>query len=399
MKKIERTQLFLLLSFLIILASTPYSLNINALENRAGESPRLKGDYLTDGTATYHSDILWDEYDYGVDKYMALEVDKEVTQTVLSDTTVRYEKDYQYTPGSIYQRWAGMYFYPDYVEVEFRTSGNSYIASNPDMDFTVTTEVNTEHDYRTFYDAPYDAYYSALYATFLDSYYYYDLFLGLYIREWLGSGSSYTELFDSDAPMWDINDSPYPDFTVTGFSTFQGYSTVILEADDPGGYTNYEYFLEYERYHGMLVREYGEFIQPDYLFTFSTVIDDISKLVDDGDPVVEGLTLVEVKNTKPITLSYNGSDINYDHYNFYKDGVLIETNTAWKSQFDFIVTPIKGNSTYTFEVVDSLGNNNSIDTLVIHIGGIPGFTATVAVFAIFAIMLIKRNTSKKRIEQ
>ena len=97
------------------------------------------------------------------------------------------------------------------------------------------------------------------------------------------------------------------------------------------------------------------------------------------------------------TSTPSGNDINYDHYNFYKDGVLIETNSVWKANFTFEVTPEKKElNIYTFEIVDSLGNSNSIDITVSHIGEVPGFTISISLLTLYGVVVIRKKTKKRK---
>ena len=96
------------------------------------------------------------------------------------------------------------------------------------------------------------------------------------------------------------------------------------------------------------------------------------------------------------TSTPSGNDINYDHYNFYKDGVLIETNSVWKANFTFEVTPEKKElNIYTFEIVDSLGNSNSIDTTVSHIGRVPGFTISISLLTYMVWLSSEKKLRKE----
>lgn len=396
MKKKLRVLVVLLL-FLLPIKVTFHPQKSSNTAERIFLTPSNDEMHIIEGTVTYTSEYCWEmgpsQNAKEVNFRLKYSYEKKVVLTLPEIDVIHFYKEYKFIPDMIYQKKNGSYYYPDYIELDFYDYLDTYLGTYSILEFNVNTNVDAETGQRMFYIGPYNAYYLKFYATF-ENYELYDIYYGLYSTIILGNNSSYSEIYVPIVKSWSEGTHPHPDFTVTGYGTYQGFETVIAEEDFPigYGYTYYRNLWEYERYTGILVRCDYRKEKDDYLFSDLMEIDDIGKIVDDGKPIVHGPIYIEVEKLNPITLSYNATDINYDHYNFYKDGNLIETNTVWKEQFNFEITPTEGNTTYTFEAVDRLGNTASISTLVSFIDQAPGFTISLIILTTIYIVIVRKLT-------
>ena len=139
---------------------------------------------------------------------------------------------------------------------------------------------------------------------------------------------------------------------------------------------------------------------------------DLGGIIDDGYPQVSAPPGKIVNSSNPVTITFIGNDTHYDHHNLYQNGTLYETNTTL--EWNFILTPTTGNTTWTFEITDSLGYSNNASTWLKYIEpepttttettitetskttttsqvGTPGFLLISTVIASIIIILIRRR--------
>lgn len=356
---------------------------------------------IPDGTIIYQEDVFWRSEaassDDGIEWVMDYKIIEEMVITSLSDSIVKFEKEYTISVNDAYQKrdsitydashYGFIFLDDDYYELSAKNSSS--------LTFSLTRNVNKQTGERVLAQNPYGATHVILLA-FYDFSELYEVTLDFAVS--FGDVGSLTNIFDVNATDWQIGDIIYDNFTVSGENVIKGYETWVLELNTiPEGYSEYSSVSEYEKTSGLYVKSTILASKTDELhYERSHQILDLTGVIDDGYPVVSAPSGQIVDSLAPTVIIFQGSDTHFDHYNLYRNQTLFETNDVSRTDWSFSLTPTSGNTSWTFEIVDSLGYSTNATTWLLYeapINATPGFNVYLAILAIafVTVPLVKRR--------
>lgn len=391
----EIALILLLIPFSLMTSVAGYELN--TVKSSLGDEQ-----YYIEGTASYT--VIVEENDKPASNYLGVYINleynytKELTTTFIDKNTMIFEKNYDYNIILINQIQDGTTFMPTSVALKFYDETDVYLGTAPGLSFTTICHVNLETGQRSYCNNPFDAYYVRFVATF-PSPSTNDIYEEIWTSLWLGDDTDIDELIWPEARTWVINDEPYYEYMVTQYYNRDGLELVELARQVFHGEGLYA-FAEVYRF----VRDTGffdsvvEYLEADdWFWLFFCVSNNLTNILDDGNPEITGPAQIDVENADTITLQYTAEDIHFDHYNFYNnDTELLGTNTTWQPIFSFEVQPEEGNNYYIFVVVDSLGNTSQFITTIIYTKKVSGFTLVVIIVVLTSLSSLRHKKKNEK---
>jgi hypothetical protein len=374
---------------------------------------------IPDGTLIIQENKYWRSEaasdPYGIEWVTDFNLTEEIVVTSLSSSIVKFEKTYTLSINDAYQKQASVTYRPTHYGFKYLDEDYDEITSenSSTLTFSLTRNVNKSTGERVLAQNPYGATYVILRA-FYDSSQVYSATSNSIAG--FGAVSSLSNVFDVNATGWQIGEIVDENYTVSGENIIQGYETWVLERNNiPEGYSEYISKSEYEKTSGLLIRtsvQAGK--TDDFYLERNRQIINLAGLIDDGFPDVSAPPGQLVDSLNPVEVIFQGTDNHFDHYNLYRNGSLYETNDALSTEWSFLLTPTSGNTTWTFEIVDTLGYSSNATTWLMYYiaipestsslevlssttspasSPIPGMTAFIFIAAMFALIL-KRKKEK-----
>jgi len=319
--------------------------------------------YLCDGSFTYDEDTYLKKYsDTDTFYVMDFNTKKRNKVTNIDEKLVEFEIEYTYTPYDAYIYDGTYKYYPDEYNIAFFDAGGYFITSQASLYFTLKYQLDKESGFIQDIKVPHDAYYIGLIAFYDDGEY--------WTMVYFSPGSIYedTWFFQPESKEWNIGDNPFGNYEVKEFDKFQDYITVVLESDKPDGYDDLQYKnrITYERNSGLELTYDYEWIENNVkIFTDYERFDgDLFSLIDDGNPTIVAPKGITVKKGNTVILTFEVEEKNFDHYKLYKNGIPFDAVYEKQPNWSFEITPTEGNSTWTLEIVDELGNSSKATTWI-----------------------------------
>ncbi|MFX0013711.1 MAG: hypothetical protein ACFFB2_11260 [Promethearchaeota archaeon] len=339
---------------------------------------------------------------FGIEWVIDYSITEEVLVTSLSSSIVKFEKDYTLSINDAYQKRASVTYFPTHYGVKFLDDDFYELADEnaSTFSFRLTRNVNKYTGERVLAQNPYGATHVILLA-FYDS-------SEVYSYTWdfassFGAVGSLTNVFDVNVTDWEIGQIVDENFTVSGENVLQGYETWVLERNTiPEGYTEFTSRFEYEKTSGLYVKGNIQYsIEDNLYYDYSRRITNLAGLIDDGYPTVSAPPGQIVDSSDPVEIIFEGIDNHFDHYNLYQNGSLYETNDTFRTEWSFFLTPTSGNSTWTFEIVDTLGYSANATTWLMFSNGSDvssgsgfGFSVIMITFIFTLVPLVKKRRTK-----
>ncbi len=346
---------------------------------------------IPDGTMAFQENTFWlseaASDPNGIEWVMDYSITEEIVVTSLSSSIVKFEKDCTFLINDAYQKRASVIYSPTHYGLKFLDEDYYVLAddNSSTLSFSLTRNVNKHTGERVLAQNPYGATHVILLA-FYDS-------TQVYSYTWdsassFGNVGSLTNIFDVNATNWEIGDIVDENFTVSGENTRQGYETWVLERNSiPEGYTEYSSSFEYEKTSGLYVKGAVQSSKiDDFYYEHTRQIDDLAELIDDGFPDISAPPGQIVNSLDPLEIIFQGTDNHFDHYNLYSNGSLYETNDVLRTEWNFSITPTPENTSWTFEIVDTLGYSANATTWLLYRAPskspIPGFSFYLVIITI-----------------
>ncbi len=281
----------------------------------------------------------------------------------LSEDILEIEFESTYSVESAYQKRYGTTYYPDSYAIWYFDETLTYIGSD-DLSFTLTYQVNKHTGNVTLAHIPQGASVFSVVALYDDPEVFesHGSFPGSFAKV---DGS--IGLLRVNASDWKIGDSVVEgSFTVSGEGNHLGYDAWIIEnVENIEGFSSSSWISYYEKTTGLFMRAEIHFEEVNVAtYIMSERVISLGDIIDDGLPTVAAPDGQEVDSDDDIILTFTGEDLHFSHYNLYMNGTLNFTGTNEESQWIFTITPNEGNTTWTFEIVDSLGHSNNASTWV-----------------------------------
>jgi hypothetical protein len=355
---------------------------------------------IPDGTIVVHEDIFWlteaASDPNGIEWILDYSITEEIIVTSLSSSIVKFEKENTLSINDAYQKRASVIYRPTHYGLKFLDEDYYELAgdNSSTLTYSLTRNVNKHTGERVLAQNPYGSTYVILLA-------YYDNDQ-VYRYTWdyaasFGDVGSLTNVFDVNATDWEIGDIVDEDFTVSGEDQLQGYETWVLERNSiPEGYTEYRSHFEYEKTSGFYVEgEIAASKTDDFYYWYSFYIEDLTGVIDDGYPEVSAPPGQLVDSSDPVMIIFQGIDNHFDYYNLYQNGTLYETSDILRSEWNFSLTPTSGNTTWTFEIVDTLGYSANATTWLLYSNAtrksISSVSPSLIILTLFVLIPLVRN--------
>lgn len=325
---------------------------------------------LADGTIIYHG---WDYIraeaasdTYGIEWVMNISTIENITITSLSDSIVKFEKNYTIIVNEAYQKLDNIIYNPTHFVLFFYDDESNELGSDNStpMSFSITRHVNKQTGERVLAQNPFGSTEVKLKAYYNSS----DVYSRISSNvAYFGEVGSYTNVFEVNASIWEIGSIIRENWTITKTETFQSYDTWKQEYNKiPEGLSVFISEAQYEKTSGLYVKRDYKAIEQDNFYSEEHLwIHNLGGIIDDGYPQVSAPQGKIVNSSDPVAITFIGNDTHYDHHNLYQNGTLYETNTTL--EWNFILTPTTGNTTWTFEIIDSLAYSNNASTWLKYI--------------------------------